>query len=134
MENANASIMRETTAGSFEGRLTFPQVVHALAAINIESYTVDLVSLSKTFYAQDGSFYIEDLPPFEGKPISVEFNVEQVRGAIRESQQQTITYIEFLQHIMAAGVSRYEVFIDGRKAIYTGRHGDFHVENFPSKI
>jgi len=26
----------------------------------------------------------------------------------------------------------YWVFLDGRKAIYFGRRGEFHVENFPA--
>jgi hypothetical protein len=32
---------------------------------------------------------------------------------------------------MEAGTASYGVFLNGRKAIYFGRNGDFHVEPFP---
>jgi hypothetical protein len=34
---------------------------------------------------------------------------------------------------MAAGTASYSVYLNGRKAIYFGRNGDFHVEPFPSR-
>jgi hypothetical protein len=32
---------------------------------------------------------------------------------------------------MAAGTTGYWVFLAGRKVIYFGRKGDFHIEEFP---
>ena len=34
---------------------------------------------------------------------------------------------------MQAGCANYRVFIDGRKAMYFGRDGDFYTEPFPTK-
>ena len=34
---------------------------------------------------------------------------------------------------MASGCSHYEVFIDGRKAMYFGRDGEFCTEPFPAR-
>jgi uncharacterized protein YbcV (DUF1398 family) len=42
-----------------------------------------------------------------------------------------IQYREFLQRVMAAGCSHYEVFITGKQAIYFGRDGSYHIEKFP---
>lgn len=51
--------------------------------------------------------------------------------ALRAIQGRVIDYGEFLRRIMKAGAVSYDVFLDGRKAIYTGGKGDFYVENFP---
>jgi uncharacterized protein YbcV (DUF1398 family) len=52
-------------------------------------------------------------------------------AAIRASQRGESTYREFLRRISAAGVVYYTVHMQGRKAIYFGRHGDFYIEPFP---
>ena len=38
-----------------------------------------------------------------------------------------------LRRVMAAGTTSYSVYLNGRKAIYFGRNGDFHVEPFPAR-
>jgi uncharacterized protein YbcV (DUF1398 family) len=40
---------------------------------------------------------------------------------------------EFLRRIMGAGCAHYEVYIQGRKAVYFGRDGEFYIEPFPPK-
>lgn len=123
-------IMHQTTEGSLKGTLTFPQVVQMLAQEGVESYQVDLLQKKKTFYGSNGETYIESFD-FNGPQVDKKFSQQQVVDAIRASQMGKIPYTEFLNKILKAGTSTYTVYINGQKAIYFGRNGDFHVENFP---
>lgn len=132
MTNAlDADVIHESTVLSFEGNLPFPEVVKRLAGTGVERYYTDLVRLEKTFYGAAGATHGEGFPPFSAPPIADSFSLEKVREAISAIQKRTIDYPEFLRRIMAAGTASYSVYIAGRRAIYTGRNGDFHVELFP---
>jgi uncharacterized protein YbcV (DUF1398 family) len=54
-----------------------------------------------------------------------------VVAAIRAAQADTIRYPEFMKQAMAAGAVAYWVFLSGKKVIYFGRRGEFHIEEFP---
>ncbi len=123
-------LFHQTTLDSFSGARSFPQIVMALAQAGLESYTVDMVRRTKTFYMPDGRTYEEGFE-FQGPPVAADFSQEQVLAAIRASQAGQSTYSQFLERILKAGTTAYSVFIHGRKAIYFGRKGEFHVENFP---
>lgn len=126
----NAETIRQTVTGSLAGTHSFPDVVRILITEGVESYHADLVRGEKTFYMPDGETQVEktDLPPM---PIGQPFSASGVISAIRAIQAKEITYVEFLHRIMAAGTTGYVVYTGGRKAIYSGRNGDFHIENFP---
>lgn len=128
----NTQVMHETTTRSLAGTITFPEVVMKLMQIGTESYHCDLVRKAKTYYMPDGQTHFEELD-YKGPAIAENFSQEQVIAAIRAIQKQEINYKEFLNRIMKAGTTRYFVFLQGKKAIYYGRKGDFHIENFPSK-
>lgn len=127
----DAQVIHECTRLAFENRMTFPETVQRLSAIGVERYHADLVRLQKTHYNADGATHEEPLPLRDPPRIAERFSAEQVRQAIGAIQQSTIDYPEFLRRIMAAGTSDYTVFLTGRKAIYTGRNGEFHIEMFP---
>jgi uncharacterized protein YbcV (DUF1398 family) len=59
------------------------------------------------------------------------FAPSELVAAIRGAQTDTIRYPEFMKRASAAGVIAYWVFLTGRKVIYFGRKGEFHVEEFP---
>lgn len=126
----NRDIMKKTTAGSLAGTMTFPEVVANLSIEGVESYHADLVKLEKTFYMPDGETFVETLD-FAPSPIANDFSDSEVISAIRTIQAKEINYREFLRRIMKAGTTSYNVYLNGKKAIYFGRKGDFHVENFP---
>jgi uncharacterized protein YbcV (DUF1398 family) len=132
MNYMDINVMNDCTLGSFQGRMPFPQVVQNLRSIGVESYVVDLSQLCKTYYGSQGGFYEEKLPDFDKVDIPSTFQADLVKQALRDIQQQKISYLSFLKLIMEAGVSRYEVFIDGRQTIYLSRKGEFHIEIFPS--
>ena len=97
----------------------------------VESYQADLVKHEKRFYMPGGETYVEAID-IELSPIADDFAHDSVISAIRAVQNKEIDYRGFLSRIMEAGTISYTVFLNGKKAIYFGRKGDFHVENFPN--
>ncbi|HCM83499.1 MAG TPA: DUF1398 domain-containing protein [Rhodospirillaceae bacterium] len=124
-------IANECVALSLAGKITFPEVVQRLAAAGAERYIVDLVGLKKITFGVNGSSHYNDFPLQNPPPVSKDFNASKIQQTIRDIQQQKINYVTFLERVMAAGCCHYEVYIDGRKAIYFGCSGDQHIENFP---
>jgi uncharacterized protein YbcV (DUF1398 family) len=120
--------MAETQAGN----MIFPEVVRRLSEIGVESYFCNLAAGEETFYMSDGKTHMEKmiLPLV---PIAEEFSSPEVIAAIREAQADTLRYPEFMKRSAAAGVIAYWAFLAGRKVIYFGRKGEFHVEEFPSQ-
>jgi uncharacterized protein YbcV (DUF1398 family) len=129
----NTQVLDECEFLSFQGKIAFPEVVARLAASGVERYCADLVKLEKFYYSPEGQSHIVAMPLADAPAIGREFSANAVRAAVRDSQKGEIGYPEFLKRIMAAGTVYYDVFVGGRKVIYTGRDGDFHVENFPAK-
>ena len=127
----DTSVINECMALSLKGKITFPEVVKRLAAGGTERYIADLVGLRQLSFGSNSHTYTSEME-FEAEAVPPVFDAAAVRCAIADIQQQKITYREFLQKIMAAGCSHYEVFIRGRKAVYFGRDGGMHVEEFPA--
>ena len=124
-------VLKECEELSHSGKAVFPEIVARLAQTGVERYCADLVKLEKFYYSADGQSEVVPMPLSNPPAIARDWSVNNVRAAIRDIQKEEILYPEFLKRIMSAGVVYYDVFIHGRKAIYTGRNGDFHVENFP---
>jgi len=127
----NTAVIEDCIRLSFADELSFPEVVKRLMAIGVERYHADLSRMEKTYYNLSGE--IAEYPlPLSGPPaIHERFSASEVGEALRAIQSRKIDYGEFLRRIMKAGTASYDVFMGGRKAIYTGRSGDFYVENFP---
>lgn len=126
----NPTVIKDTTTQSMAGRMSFPEVVQTLAKEGVESYQVDLVQNLKSFYLPSGEVITERFS-FAGPAIAEEFSQEKVVEAIRSIQAKKIDYLDFLNLIMSAGCNIYTVYINGKKAIYFGRKGDLHMEEFP---
>jgi uncharacterized protein YbcV (DUF1398 family) len=126
----NTEMMRRTLEGSEAGKLRFPEVVEALMEVGVESYHADLISGVNTFYMPDGGTHSEkmSLPP--GR-IAEDFSETALVAAIRAAQADEIRYPEFLNRAIAAGTMAYRVFLTGRRAVYWGRKGEIHIEEFP---
>ena len=126
----NTAVMHWASEGSEAGELRFPEVVGALMAAGVESYSADLVRGEKTFYMPDGETYIvpSKLPV---TAIAGEYWEDGVVAAIRGAQTDAIRYPEFVRQSRAAGVVAYWVFLTGQRAVYLGRKGEIHVELFP---
>jgi len=126
----NTEAMRRALEGSQEGKLTFPEVVRMLLEAGVESYFADLVRAEDRFYMPNGETHTEkmSLPVMK---VADEFSPPGIVAAIRGAQADEIRYPEFLKRAMAAGVAAYWTFLAGKKVIYFGRKGEFHVEEFP---
>lgn len=131
MNSADLAAINRSLTASFDGTLTFPQIVDLLLSCDIERYYADLVRLSKTYYAGSGDTTSHELPLHDRPPIAERFSAPDVVAALRANQHGEIDYSEFLRRIMRAGTAAYLVFLESRQAIYLGRHGDVYVEHFP---
>jgi uncharacterized protein YbcV (DUF1398 family) len=130
MDNA---ILHNCLMQAFAGRMTFPETVARMLEIGVERYDANLTRLQKTHYGVDVAIHTEIMPLANAPAIPTEFSSEDVQAAIASIRRQEIAYPEFLHQIMAAGTASYSVYLNGRKAIYFGRNGDFHVEPFPAR-
>lgn len=128
----DVDVIASTTRGSFVEGMPFPEVIKRLSALGVERYYTDLARAEKTFYASNGESHRE---PFFGywsaRPAATTFDPHAIKDGLRRIQHGEIDYPRFLECITAAGCAFYTVHLEGRKAIYTGRHGESYVEPFP---
>lgn len=125
------AILDQCTAGAFDGSVPFPETIRRIMADGVEWYSANLVFGMKTYYGADLSHHQTPWPNWSTPQIASEFSAEGVSAAIRASQAGQIKYRDFLKRVAEAGVVYYTVHLQGRKAIYFGRHGDSFVEPFP---
>jgi len=126
----NTDVMREVMAETQAGKLIFPEVVRRLLDAGVDSYFCDLAAREETFYMSDGKTHSEKMT-LASAQIALEFSPSEVVAAIRGAQADTIRYPEFVKRSVAAGVIAYWAFLAGKRVIYFGRKGEFHVEEFP---
>jgi uncharacterized protein YbcV (DUF1398 family) len=131
MTEEQANVMRECVTLSYEGKITFGEVVGRLMKIGVERYHADYSRTEKTYYMPDGESLVvpTNHPPL---PVAEAFSAEGVGAAIREIQRGQIDYKEFVRKTCNAGCVGYFVQIAGRQALYFGRKGEVFVEPFPS--
>ena len=128
----NFEVAKECTVLSDEEKIPFPEIVSRLHKAGIESYYADLLTPSKTYYTAKTAYKTACTIHCE-KEVAHVFSQEKVVSAIRQSQSGQIKYQEFLKKVMEAGVISYMVFIKGKRAIYFGRSGELHIEEFPKQ-
>jgi len=118
-------------AASLNGALSFPALLGALAQAGVVAYRIDYSARQWRFYgAQDDTLdlplALPDLPP-----VAPVWDVSALRAAILESQTQGQSFADFSARATRAGVQAYQVFLQGQRVLYQGRHGDTHLEWFP---
>jgi uncharacterized protein YbcV (DUF1398 family) len=122
--------IHEVMEASQAGKLIFPEVVRRLMEAGVESYFCDLAAMQETFYMRDGAPYVEKMT-LAVAAIAEEYSSTGLIAAIRGAQTDTVRYPEFAKRSAEAGVIGYWAFLTGKKVIYFGRKGEFHVEEFP---
>lgn len=133
MDARHIETARFCLAAAEADTLAFPQIVGALMAAGFEGYAVDFRAARTTFYRPDGS--VLDLPTHRvDTPVAAAFDPAPLTAAIRAAQAQGpgYSYKGFCRTAAAAGCAAYFVSFPGRRAVYTGRTGESHVELFPS--
>jgi uncharacterized protein YbcV (DUF1398 family) len=126
----DTNVLRECLTLAMSNGMTFPETVQKLHASGVERYDADLSRMETRYYAAEGATHADTIPLVTAPQIRRHFSGERVIDAIASIKRKEIDYPEFLRRIMAAGTVSYSVYLDGRKAIYFGRTGDFHVEPF----
>ncbi|WP_165235793.1 DUF1398 family protein [Aquisphaera insulae] len=129
----DSPMLHDCLTRAFAGRLTFPETVSKMLETGVERYDADLTRLETMHYGVDGTTHLEPMPLTNIPEVPDEFSSGAVQAAIEAIRERQIDYPEFLRRVMAAGTASYSVFLNGRKAIYFGRNGDFHVEPFLGK-
>lgn len=131
MNREQKQILQECARGALTGDLDFPTIIGRLAQVGVERYHADYSRQEITYYFRDGdSLSVET--PHPKHAIADEFLPSAVEAAVRQSQRNEHSYLDFLRKTMAAGCVGYFVQITGRRVIYFGRNGDFHIEHFPT--
>jgi uncharacterized protein YbcV (DUF1398 family) len=130
MNSEQVQVIQECARGALSGELAFPEIVGRLAEIGVERYHADYSRQEITYYFPDNSSLVV-ATPHPSHPTAAEFVPSTVEAAVRQSQRNEHTYLDFIRTTMAAGCVGYFVQITGRRVIYFGRNGDSHVEYFP---
>ena len=98
----------EMSPGALSGELTFPDIVGRLAAIGVERYHADYSRQEITYYLPDGdSLVVAASHPAHA--TAIEFSSSAVAAAVRQSQLNEHTYLDFIRTTMAAGCVGYFV-------------------------
>lgn len=124
-------VLQACASGSLSGQMTFPQIVGRLIELGVERYHADYSRQEITYYFPDGDS-VAVPTPHAPQPTGSTFSAGDVEAAIRQSQRNEHSYVDFIRKTMAAGCVGYFVQIAGRRAIYFGRNGESHVEPFPA--
>ena len=128
----DTDVLRECLTLAMSNRMTFPQTIMRMGEVGVERYDADLTRMEKRYYSVSGLSHTDGIPLSSAPEIRPNFSTEGVRDSIDAIRRQDIDYPEFLRQIMAAGTVSYSVYLTGRKAIYFGRDGTFHIEPFPA--
>jgi uncharacterized protein YbcV (DUF1398 family) len=130
MNAQQAQVIQGCVQGGLSGELAFPEIVRRLAEIGVERYHADYSRQEVTCYFPDGdSLVVAASHP--SHPTAAEFSPSAIEAAVRQSQRNEQTYLDFIHKTKGAGCVGYFVQIIGRRAIYFGRNGESHVEHFP---
>lgn len=130
MDAGQTQVIQECTRGALNGELTFPDIIGRLAQIGVERYHADYSRQENTYYLADGDSLV-GATPHPSHATATEFSPSAVEAAVRQSQRNEHTYLDFIRKTMTAGCVGYFVQITGRRVIYFGRNGESHVEHFP---
>ncbi len=126
-----SEVVAEAARATLDGSIPFPEVVRRLVETGVEYYHVDYVALQKTYYSASGEI-IKTPINYEGLPsVAADFDLDALRAAILDSQQNGQHYRDFTKRVMNAGVQGYIAFLRGKRVTYWGRGGDNHTEWFP---
>jgi len=131
MDDEQIRVLQACASGSLSGTLTFPEIVGRLEHIGVERYHADYSRHEITYYLRDGDSHVVPTPHPDHLTAN-EFSPAGVEAAVRQSQRNEHTYLDFIRKTMAAGCVGYFVQITGRRAIYFGRNGQTHIELFPT--
>ena len=110
--------------------MPFPATIAALIQLGVNRYRVDYVASNVTAYIRDEA-EITSIPIRGAKAGQTTWNGEGLVQAIRNAQSGKGNYHDFSAASIAAGVTDYTVYFDGKKVVYNSAIGESHTEWFP---
>jgi uncharacterized protein YbcV (DUF1398 family) len=126
-----SEVVAQAARATLDGSIPFPEVVRRLIETGVEYYHVDYVALQITYYSASSEI-IKTPINYEGLPsVAADFDLDALRAAILDSQQNGQHYRDFTKRVMNAGIQGYIAFLRGKRVTYWGRGGDNHTEWFP---
>ena len=126
-----SEVVAQAARATLDGSMAFAEIVGRLIETGVEYYHVDYVALQKTFYSATGEI-IKTPITYENLPsVAADFDVDALKAAILDSQQNGQHYKDFTKRVMNAGVQGYIAFLRGKRVTYWGRGGDSYPEWFP---
>jgi len=130
MTDEQAQVLQQCARGALTGELAFPEIIGRLGQLGVERYHADYSRAEITYYLPNGDSLVV-ATPHPAHATAAEFSPAAVETAVRHSQRNEHSYLDFIRKTMAAGCVGYFVQITGRRVIYLGRQGECHVEHFP---
>jgi uncharacterized protein YbcV (DUF1398 family) len=131
MNAEQTQVIQGCAQGALTGEIAFPDIVDKLAQIGVERYHADYSRQETTYYLANGDSLV--VPTLHAcHETALEFSPSAVEAAVRQSQRNEHTYLDFIQKTRIAGCVGYFVQITGRRVIYFGRNGEMHIEYFPT--
>lgn len=131
MTDEQVETARACLASTYDNE-SFPAIVGRLIAAGFERYAVDFCRGTQTLYLPDGDSLVLQSGTAT-PPIGKDFDRPALQAAIREAQQYATgySYAGFREKAMRAGCVGYAVSFPGRRAVYSARTAETHVEHFP---
>jgi uncharacterized protein YbcV (DUF1398 family) len=132
MNQKLVSVAQQCMNAAYNNTMTFPEIIGTLVKNGFESYHVDYLRGTATYYHAEGG-NVELTTPEHGTVVNKEFQVQVVQSAIKEAQSlvEGYTYVGFCKKVMGAGCAGYIVSFPGKRVVYFGRTAETHVEHFP---
>lgn len=132
MNETSKAIAQQCMDAAYGGTMSFPEIAGVLIKNGFESYHVDFLRSTSTYYLVDGGNVELTTPDHDG-PVAEEFAATVIQASIKEAQQHVegYTYKSFCKKVMAAGCAGYIVSFLGKRVLYFGRTAETHVEHFP---
>jgi uncharacterized protein YbcV (DUF1398 family) len=130
MNAEQTQVVHGCARDALNGELTFPEILGRLVSIGVERYHADYSCNEITYYLPNGKSLVV-ATPHPVHATATEFSRSAVAAAVRQSQRNEHSYLDFIRKMMAAGCVGYFVQFTGRRVIYFGRCGESHVEHFP---
>lgn len=132
MDETHKIMAQKCLDGAYNATMDFSGIVKTLSQNGFESYHVDYLRGTATYYLLDGGNFEISLPPAATR-VAKEFAAAAVQSAVQEAQRHIpgYTYKGFCEKVMAAGCAGYIVSFPGKRVMYVGRTAETHVEHFP---
>ncbi|QDK36356.1 hypothetical protein [Bdellovibrio sp. NC01] len=120
-------ILRTATDQTLSNQISFEDMCDKFLRAGIESAHVDLFAKRITFHTPEAHVYEESFY-FEGPRVADIFSEEKIILDFKSLLLRKLSLHEFFNFIMLAGVTGFTIYLLGKKVLFFGRRGEYHLE------